>query len=130
MAAPETFRGPLGLRLDEASGEGPTETADGAFKEDATFSAQDIRFTTRGDALYAITLGEPRRSVAMTSLGRRSPIETKSARNALTFGIRSPGDKTCFRFFAPVSVGLRIVRPASHPSSALARCRSRCARNG
>src|SRR5579859_7920748 len=90
MAAPETFRGPLGLRLDEASGEGPTETADGAFKEDATFSAQDIRFTTRGDALYAITLGEPKRSVAMTSLGRRSPIEKRAVRHVRMLGISKP----------------------------------------
>ena len=40
-------------------GEGPTETAGGAFKESAEYTARDIRFTTKGGALYAITLGEP-----------------------------------------------------------------------
>lgn len=40
-------------------GEGPTRTGGGGFSEgqDPTFTAQDVRFTTKGDALYAITLG-------------------------------------------------------------------------
>jgi len=79
-----------GTRPWKVFGEGPTETADGAFKEDATFTAQDIRFTTRGDALYAITLGEPKRSVAMTSLGRRSPIEKRAVRHVRMLGISKP----------------------------------------
>lgn len=40
-------------------GEGPTRSGGGGFSEghDQAFSARDIRFTTKGDALYALTLG-------------------------------------------------------------------------
>ena len=50
-------------------GEGPTETAEGSFKEGAAYTAQDIRFTAKGKTLYAIALGEPKGEVAITSLG-------------------------------------------------------------
>ena len=50
-------------------GEGPTEAAEGAFKENAAYLPQDIRFTTKGDFLYAITLGEPVKEVVIKSLG-------------------------------------------------------------
>jgi alpha-L-fucosidase len=59
-----------GTRPWSVYGEGPTETAGGAFKESAKYTAEDIRFTTKGDTLYAITLGEPSQRVAITSLGR------------------------------------------------------------
>ena len=43
-------------------GEGPTRGKGGGFSEgaDKPFTAQDIRFTTKGDALYAIALGWPK----------------------------------------------------------------------
>jgi alpha-L-fucosidase len=50
-------------------GEGPTETAEGAFKESAEYVPEDIRFTTKGDALYAITLGQSKQSIVIKSLG-------------------------------------------------------------
>ncbi len=42
-------------------GEGPTRSAGGGFSEnkDPVFTAADIRFTTKGDNLYAIALGWP-----------------------------------------------------------------------
>ncbi|MBB6147196.1 alpha-L-fucosidase [Silvibacterium bohemicum] len=42
-------------------GEGPTKIVGGSFHDDAagTFTAQDIRFTTKDGALYAIALGWP-----------------------------------------------------------------------
>ena len=42
-------------------GEGPTQIAAGSFHdtETATYTAQDFRFTTKGNALYAIELGWP-----------------------------------------------------------------------
>jgi alpha-L-fucosidase len=44
-------------------GEGPTRGGGGGFSEgkDQVFTARDVRFTTKGDALYAITLGWPER---------------------------------------------------------------------
>lgn len=40
-------------------GEGDTPVAGGHFQEDFDFTATDIRFTTKGDTLYAIALGWP-----------------------------------------------------------------------
>jgi len=40
-------------------GEGGQHSEGGHFKEDLAYTAQDIRFTTKGDALYAIALGWP-----------------------------------------------------------------------
>ncbi len=38
-------------------GEGPVRAGGGAFKENFQYTAKDIRFTTKGDTLYAIALG-------------------------------------------------------------------------
>ena len=40
-------------------GEGPVRPKGGGFKEDFKYTAQDIRFTTKGATLYAIALGWP-----------------------------------------------------------------------
>jgi alpha-L-fucosidase len=40
-------------------GEGAVQAKGGHFKEDFTYTAQDIRFTTKGATLYAIALGWP-----------------------------------------------------------------------
>jgi len=40
-------------------GEGEVQAKGGAFKENYQYSARDIRFTTKGDTLYAIALGWP-----------------------------------------------------------------------
>lgn len=53
-------------------GEGPTEVATGSFQEAFAYTPADIRFTAKGETLYAITLGEPRGEVAIASLGRAS----------------------------------------------------------
>ena len=43
----------------EIYGEGPTKAKPGTFNEDTVYTAQDVRFTTKGKTLYAITLGVP-----------------------------------------------------------------------
>ena len=43
----------------KAFGEGPTRARAGMFSEGAKFTPQDVRFTTKGDRLYAIFLGWP-----------------------------------------------------------------------
>jgi alpha-L-fucosidase len=53
-------------------GEGPTEVVAGSFQDTKreAFTARDIRFTTRGDTLYAIVLGWPENGeVVIESLG-------------------------------------------------------------
>jgi alpha-L-fucosidase len=51
-------------------GEGAVKTKGGHFKEDFAYTAQDIRFTTKGKTLYAIMLGWPEDGKALIrSLG-------------------------------------------------------------
>lgn len=76
-----------GTRPWKIYGEGPTEMEGGAFQENAAYSAQDIRFTTRGDALYAMTLGKPATSVALTSLGRAAGHEARPVRRVQMLGV-------------------------------------------
>ncbi len=62
-------------------GEGPARVKGGAFKEDFNFTAQDIRFTTKGKTLYAIALGWPAenkftiRSLARTAVDGENEIK-------------------------------------------------------
>jgi len=91
-------------------GEGPTETAAGMFKENAEYSARDIRFTTRGDTLYAITLGEPHERTAITALRLNNPHERRRVHRVRLLGRR---DATRFRQTAEA---LLIDVPADLPT--------------
>ena len=62
----------FGTRPWKIYGEGPTHQAKACgFSENADkpFTAQDIRFTTKGGMLYAITLALPKTDVTIQSLG-------------------------------------------------------------
>jgi alpha-L-fucosidase len=50
-----------GTRPWTVYGEGPTNVKGGSFNDTATkgYTPQDIRFTTKGDTLYAIAMGWP-----------------------------------------------------------------------
>ena len=62
-----------GTRPWKLFGEGPTESASGSFADQKIpFTASDVRFTTRGDTLYAITLGLPQEKILIKSLGQTS----------------------------------------------------------
>jgi alpha-L-fucosidase len=103
-----------GTRPWKVHGEGPTETAAGEFRENANYTAQDIRFTTQGGKLYAITLGEPRGSVAITSLGRAANHERRAVRSVHLLGARTP-----LRFVqndAALVIDLPGSLPARHAS--------------
>jgi alpha-L-fucosidase len=60
-----------GTRPWKIFGEGPTQVSEGNFTDTkrSTFTGQDIRFTTRGDTLYAIALAWPGKAVTVKSLG-------------------------------------------------------------
>ena len=79
-----------GTRPWTVFGEGPTETATGAFQENAAYTARDIRFTTKGDTLYAITLGLPKQSVAITSLGRAAGHQKRPVKRVTLLGWQKP----------------------------------------
>jgi alpha-L-fucosidase len=49
----------FGTRPWKMYGEGPTESASGEFKAQAPYTSKDLRFTTKGDTLYAVTLALP-----------------------------------------------------------------------
>ena len=55
-------------------GEGVSETANGSFNENTPFSPFDLRFTRKGDILYAITLGIPTGKVEIHALAKNSPL--------------------------------------------------------
>ena len=62
-----------GTRPWKIYGEGPTESASGEFKTQKPYTSADIRFTTKGDTLYAITLAlpAPGESIHIPSLGSK-----------------------------------------------------------
>jgi len=60
-----------GTRPWRVFGEGPTPVVDGSFNDTkrAAFTSEDVRFTAKGDAVYAICLGWPTREWTIKSLG-------------------------------------------------------------
>ncbi len=60
-----------GSRPHTVFGEGPTEVVEGSFTDTkrSDYTAQDIRFTTKGGALFAILLGWAEEPVVIHSLG-------------------------------------------------------------
>jgi alpha-L-fucosidase len=77
-----------GTRPWKIFGEGPTETAAGMFQESGDYTPRDIRFTTKGDTLYAITLGEPAGQLAIMSLARTNSNEPRAVRRVRMLGLR------------------------------------------
>ena len=62
-----------GTRPWKVYGEGPTQSASGAFADQTVpFNARDIRFTTKGNILYAITLGQPKEKTSIKSLSTKA----------------------------------------------------------
>jgi alpha-L-fucosidase len=97
-----------GTRPWHLFGEGPSETADGAFQENNRYTPEDIRFTTKGDKLYAITLGEPAGHVNVKALGTGQGV--KAVRR-----VRLLGAKTALTF-RQTNAALTIDLPASLPT--------------
>jgi alpha-L-fucosidase len=67
-----------GTRPFKIFGEGPTLVKEGHFSESkgTEFKAEDIRFTVKGDTLYAISLGWPKDKLAIKSLAAKTPLVT------------------------------------------------------
>ncbi|MCA1935430.1 MAG: alpha-L-fucosidase [Asticcacaulis sp.] len=81
-----------GTRPWRVFGEGPTQVGAGMFGESAQkpFTAEDLRFTTKDKALYAITLGRPAQTVTIRSLQggaqkRVKRVEVVGSHDPLTF---------------------------------------------
>ncbi len=63
-----------GTRPWKMYGEGPTESASGEFKDQKPYTSKDIRFTTKNDTLYAITLAlpAPKETINVSALSSKS----------------------------------------------------------
>jgi alpha-L-fucosidase len=123
-------------------GEGPTKGKGGGFSEgaDKSFTAKDIRFTTKGDALYAIALGWPKdgklcvHSLA-SDAGKISSVSLLGHEGALTWTqgeqgleVALPKERPCLHAFVlkvlgtgltPSLAGKQAVSPAADKSITL-----------
>jgi alpha-L-fucosidase len=62
-----------GTRPWKIFGEGPTESASGSFADQKKpFTAKDIRFTTKGEILYAIAMGQPATNTEIKALSQKA----------------------------------------------------------
>ena len=97
-------------------GEGGVRTKGGHFHEDFKYTPQDIRFTTKGSALYAIALGWPEdgkllvKSLASTGSGKINKIALLGSKGKVTWSrspeglvVTLPADKV-----SPYTCALRI----------------------
>jgi alpha-L-fucosidase len=66
-----------GTRPWKVYGEGPTQVLSGGFtdRKQKPFTAEDIRFTSKGSAVYAIALDWPRESLSIHALARE-PVKS------------------------------------------------------
>jgi alpha-L-fucosidase len=94
-----------GTRPWTVFGEGPVRAEGGAFKEDAAFTAEDIRFTTKGETLYAFALGWPKESLTIralgTSVGRVTAVRLLGYHGALKWSQAATGLKISLPAHAP-----------------------------
>lgn len=85
-----------GTRPWRVFGEGPTAIPAGQFIDnEVAFTGQDIRFTTRGDRLFAITLGDPGETVRIESLAGQkvSAVSMLGSQGALSWSQDQTGLK-------------------------------------
>jgi alpha-L-fucosidase len=95
----------------ETFGEGPTQIVGGMFGESKSqpFTAEDIRFTRKGNALYATCLGWPEREANVKSLGTGSTIRADTIAQIHMLGSR---EALAWR---QDEGGLTIQTPAERP---------------
>lgn len=99
-----------GSRPWKIYGEGPTESASGEFNTQKPFTAKDIRFTAKGDTLYAISLGIPPKnsSIIIGSLSAK-------AGNGTIAGVELLGSSEKLSW-SQKKDALTIKAPAAYPS--------------
>jgi alpha-L-fucosidase len=101
-----------GTRPWKIFGEGPTQVVGGAFKDTASrpFTGEDIRFTSKGETLYAIALAWPEGGkLIVKSLTADSPLTKRQIRSVQLLGAKAPLKWT------RNAAGLVIDLPAEKP---------------
>ncbi len=81
----------------------------GRFDENFGFSSMDIRFTSKGETLYAYCLGKPEADIVIKSLGKSSEYSTNAIASVSMIGSK---DKLSWK---QTSGSLIIKRPARMP---------------
>jgi alpha-L-fucosidase len=97
-------------------GEGAVRTKGGHFHEDFKYTSKDIRFTTKGDTLYAIALGWPEdgklliKSLASTGQGKISRVSLLGSKQKVTWTRTSQGLEVTLpgQKLSPYTCALRI----------------------
>ena len=90
-------------------GEGPTVTKGGAFNENVSFTAHDLRFTRKGNDIYATTLGVPTGQVVIRALASGSPLATGEPTKVTLLGTKEDPK------WSRTTDGLIIQLPAALP---------------
>lgn len=100
-----------GTRPWKVYGEGPTQVESGMFTDTkrAPFTSRDVRFTTRGDTLYATVLAWPEQPLTLQSLGTNLRLYTGEVGDVQLLG--APGAVTWSRD----ADGLHVTFPAQKP---------------
>jgi alpha-L-fucosidase len=104
-----------GTRPWKIYGEGPTEVFEGAFQDTrrSGFTARDVRFTTKGDALYAIVLGWPQSGeVVIQSLGAGQAHSPAAIKQVGLLGSKEAAQ------WSRDATGLKVRLPAKRPHAA------------
>ncbi len=93
------------------TGEGPTEVGTGSFTDTKrpAFTGQDIRFTTKGNALYAICLDWPGESVTVKSWGPNSAVRADMIAEVRMLGVPQA------LVWSQDGAGLKVKMPAKKP---------------
>jgi alpha-L-fucosidase len=99
----------FGTRPFKVFGEGPT-VIDDFRKTELPYTPKDIRFTRKGNTLYALVLGVPEREITMASLAKESPLVLGDVSNIELLGY--PGKLA----WARARDGLIIQLPAAMPN--------------
>jgi alpha-L-fucosidase len=101
-----------GTRPWKVFGEGPTQVVEGSFKDTASkpFTGEDIRFTTKGDTLYAIALAWPEHGKAVIkALAAGSPLLRREINSVGLLGSKAELN------WKRTASGLEIELPAEKP---------------
>jgi alpha-L-fucosidase len=89
---PVNGEGIYGTRPWKIYGEGPTTVKQqekgrfGGLKDVRPYESADIRFTTKGETLYAFCMGVPETDVKIISLGKNSKLSTKKIASVRLLG--------------------------------------------
>jgi alpha-L-fucosidase len=104
-----------GTRPWKIFGEGPTEVIEGAFQDTkrAEFTSRDVRFTTKGEALYAIVMDWPESGeVVIESLAASQANNPAAIRQVRLLGTKEAVQWSRDR------CGLKVKLPAEKPCAA------------